>query len=154
MKLFIAHRTQNTICSYIHSKFNLINSGLCRPPTGFCVPRTRSRLDDQFLWCFDKASFLISMLLYHFWHNFVCVMCFTNTLGYLYPKMISFDVGDLNGKFPQATMEIRWVESNFRHPTVTFWANLDIPFKRIIMNAKFCMSPSLDGTLPESVMRQ
>ena len=45
------------------------------------------------------------------------------------------------------------VESNFRNPTVKFWANLDNPFKRNHY-AKFCMSPSLDGTQPEYVISQ
>ena len=59
----------------------------------------------------------------------------------------------LKGKFPQTTKWIGWVESNFRNPTVKFWANLDNPFKRTNY-AKFCMSPSLDGTMPESVISQ
>ena len=46
-----------------------------------------------------------------------------------------------------------WVESNFTNPTVKFWANLDNPFKRSNYT-KFCMSPSLDGTVPESVISQ
>ena len=50
-------------------------------------------------------------------------------------------------------MWIGWVESNFRNPTVKFWANVDNPFKRTNY-AKFCMLPSLDGTMPESVMSQ
>ena len=50
-------------------------------------------------------------------------------------------------------MWIGWVESNFRNPTVTFWANLDNPFNRT-NSAKFWMSPSLDGTMPESVISQ
>ena len=57
----------------------------------------------------------------------------------------------LKGKFHHTTMPIGWVESKFRNPTVKFWANLDNPFKRTNY-AKFCMSPSLDGTLPESVI--
>ena len=48
---------------------------------------------------------------------------------------------------------IGWVESNFRNPTVKVWANLDYPLKRSNY-AKCCMSPSLDGTLPEYVMPQ
>ena len=59
----------------------------------------------------------------------------------------------LKGKFPQTTMGIGWVENNFRNPTVKFWANLDDPFKRTNY-AKFCMPPSLDGPLPESVISQ
>ena len=59
----------------------------------------------------------------------------------------------LKGKFPQTTMWIGWVESNFRNPTVKFWAKLDNLFKRTNYT-KFCMSPSLDGTLPESVISQ
>ena len=59
----------------------------------------------------------------------------------------------LKGKFPQTTMWTGWVESNFTNPTVKYWANLDNPFKRTNY-AKFCMSPSLDGTLPESVISQ
>ena len=57
------------------------------------------------------------------------------------------------GKFPQTTMWIGWVESNFRNPTVKVWADLDNPFKRSDY-AKLCMSPSLDGTLPEYVISQ
>ena len=60
---------------------------------------------------------------------------------------------NLKGKFPQTTMWIGREESNFTNPTVKFWANLDNPFKRT-NHAKFCMSPSLDGTLPESVISQ
>ena len=36
----------------------------------------------------------------------------------------------LKGKFPQTTMGIGWVESNFTNPTVKDWADLDNPFKR------------------------
>ena len=50
-------------------------------------------------------------------------------------------------------MWIGRVESNFRNPTVKFKANLDNPFKRTNY-AKFCMLPSLDGTMPESVISQ
>ena len=60
---------------------------------------------------------------------------------------------NLKGKFPQTTMWIGRVESNFRNPTVKFGANLNNPFKRTIY-AKLCMSPSLDGTMPESVISQ
>ena len=42
-------------------------------------------------------------------------------------------------------MWIGWVESNFRNQTLKSWANLDNPFKRTDY-AKYCMSPSLDGT--------
>ena len=56
----------------------------------------------------------------------------------------------LKGKFPQTIIWIGWVESHFRNPTVKFWANFDNPFKRTNY-AKFCMSPSLDRTLPEYV---
>ena len=59
----------------------------------------------------------------------------------------------LKGNFPQTTMWIRWVESNFTNPTVKVWANLDNPFKGSNC-AKFCMSSCLDGTLPESVIPQ
>ena len=59
----------------------------------------------------------------------------------------------LKGKFPQTTTWIGWVESNFRNPSVKVWANLDNPFKRNYY-AKLCMSPSLDGTLPEYVISQ
>ena len=59
----------------------------------------------------------------------------------------------LKGKFPQTTMWIEWVESNFTNPTVKVWADLDNPFKRSDY-AKLCMSPSLDGTLPEYVISQ
>ena len=59
----------------------------------------------------------------------------------------------LKEKFPQTTMWIGWVESNFTIPTVKVWADLDNPFKRSYY-AKLCMSPSLDGTLPEYVISQ
>ena len=59
----------------------------------------------------------------------------------------------LKGKFPQTTMWIGWVESNFRNPTVKVWADLDNPFKSSDY-AKLFMSPSLDGTLPEYVISQ
>ena len=59
----------------------------------------------------------------------------------------------LKGKFPQTTMWIGWIESNFTNPTVTVWADLDNPFKRSDY-AKLCMSPSLEGTLPEYVISQ
>ena len=59
----------------------------------------------------------------------------------------------LKGKFPQTTMWIGWVESNFTNPTVKVWADLDNPSKRSDY-AKLCMSPSLDGTLPEYVISQ
>ena len=59
----------------------------------------------------------------------------------------------LKGKFPKTTMWIGWVESNFTNPTVKVWADLDNPFKRSDY-AKLCMSPSLDGTLPEYVISQ
>ena len=36
----------------------------------------------------------------------------------------------LKGKFPQTTMWIGRVESNFRNPTVKVWADFDNPFKR------------------------
>ena len=60
---------------------------------------------------------------------------------------------NLKGKFPQTTMWIGWVESNFTNPAVKVWADLDNPFKRSDY-AKLCMSPSLDGTLPEYVISQ
>ena len=50
-------------------------------------------------------------------------------------------------------MWLEWVESNFTNPTVKFEANLDNPLKRGDY-AKLCMSPSVDGTLPEYVMSQ
>ena len=59
----------------------------------------------------------------------------------------------LKGKFPQTTMWIGWVESNFTNPTGKVWADFDNPFKRSDY-AKLCMSPSLDGTLPEYVISQ
>ena len=59
----------------------------------------------------------------------------------------------LNVKFPQRTMWVGWVESNFRNPTVKYWANLVNPYK-IINYTKFCMSLSLDGTLPESISQE
>ena len=56
------------------------------------------------------------------------------------------------GVFPYNN--VKWV-SNFRNPTVTVkcWVNLDNPFKRTNF-AKICMSPSPDGTMPESVISQ
>ena len=59
----------------------------------------------------------------------------------------------LKGKLPQTTMWIGWGESNFTNPPVKVWADLDNPFKRSDY-AKLCMSPSLDGTLPEYVISQ
>ena len=59
----------------------------------------------------------------------------------------------IKGKFPQTTMWIGWVESNFRNPSVKVWADLDNPFKGSDY-AKLCISPSLDGTLPEYVISQ
>ena len=59
----------------------------------------------------------------------------------------------LKGKFPQTIMWIGWVENNFTNPTMKVWADLDNPFKRSDY-AKLCMSPSLDGTLPEYVISQ
>ena len=59
----------------------------------------------------------------------------------------------LKGKFPQTTMWIGWVESNFTNPIVKVWADLDNPFKRSDY-AKLCMLPSLDGTLPEYVISE
>ena len=59
----------------------------------------------------------------------------------------------LKGKFPQTTMWIRWIESNFTNPTVKVWADLDNPFKRNDY-AKLCVSLSLGGTLPEYVISQ
>ena len=59
----------------------------------------------------------------------------------------------LKGEFPQATMWIGWVESNFTNPTVKVWADLDNPLNRSDY-AKLCVSPSLDGTLPEYVISQ
>ena len=50
----------------------------------------------------------------------------------------------LKGKFPQTTMWIGWVESNFTNPTVKVWADLDNPFKRNDY-AKLCMSVALSG---------
>ena len=46
-----------------------------------------------------------------------------------------------------------WTGSNFRNPTVKCWANFHNPFERT-NHAEFCMSPSLDRTLPESVIPQ
>ena len=62
-------------------------------------------------------------------------------------------IHNLKGKFPQTTMWIGWVESNFTNPTVKVWADFDNPLKRSDY-AKLCMSPSLDGTLPEYVISQ
>ena len=58
----------------------------------------------------------------------------------------------LKWKFPQTTMWIGWVERKFTNPTVKVWADLDNPFNSDY--AKLCMSPSLDGTLPEYVISQ
>ena len=77
------------------------------------------------------------------WELNVCTLCERLTITERY----------LKGKFPQTTMWIGWVESNFTNPTVKVWADLDIPFKRSDY-AKLCMSPSLDGTLPEYVISQ
>ena len=59
----------------------------------------------------------------------------------------------LKGKFPQTTMRIGWVESNFKNPSVKVWADLDNPFKRSDY-ANLCMLSSLDGTLPAYVISQ
>ena len=59
----------------------------------------------------------------------------------------------LKGKFPQTTMWIGWVESNFTNSTVEVWADLDNQLKRSDY-AKLCMSPSLDVILPEYVISQ
>ena len=59
----------------------------------------------------------------------------------------------LKGKFPQTTMWIGWVESNFRNPSVEVWADLDNPFKRSDYT-KLRMSPSLDVILPGFVISQ
>ena len=69
------------------------------------------------------------------------------------PTNMAITTAPLKGKFPQTTMWIGWVESNFTNPTVKVWADLDNPFKRSDY-AKLCMSPSLDGTLPEYVISQ
>ena len=74
-------------------------------------------------------------------------------LNTLYLKPCMLDLSLLKGKFPQTTMWIGWVENNFTNPTVKVWADLDNPFKRSDY-AKLCMSPSLDGTLPEYVISQ
>ena len=67
-------------------------------------------------------------------------------ITFIHTMTISNDVVhhsfSLKGKFPQ-TIQIGWVESKYKNPTVKFWAYLD---------NSFCMSPSLDGTLPESVI--
>ena len=55
--------------------------------------------------------------------------------------------------FPQTTMWIGWVESNFTNPTVTVLADFDNPFKRSDY-ANLWWSPSVDGTLPEYVISQ
>ena len=49
---------------------------------------------------------------------------------------------------------VDWVSrSNFTNLTVKVWADLDNPFNRSDY-AKLCMSPSLDGILPEYVISQ
>ena len=60
---------------------------------------------------------------------------------------------EIKGEVSQTTMWIGWEEGNFTNPTVKVWADLDNPFKRSDY-AKLCMSPSLDGTLPEYVISQ
>ena len=95
------------------------------------------------------------------WHmNYWCInyyVCVQNwTLCTVFPSGICRSDGSidkLKGKFPQTTMWIGWVESNFTNPTVKFWADLDNPFKTSDY-AKLCMLPSLDGTLPEYVISQ
>ena len=57
-------------------------------------------------------------------------------------SILIFNKETLKGKFPQTTMWIGWAESNFRNPTVKFWANLDNPFTRTNY-AKFCMHVAL-----------
>ena len=79
----------------------------------------------------------INMWHYYYYYLFgqnLCVVCKT-----------------LKGKFPQTTMWIGWVESNFRNPSIKVWADLDNPFKRSDYT-KLRMSPSLDWILPEYVI--
>ena len=61
--------------------------------------------------------------------------------NYIFVYTIRTLIQSLKGKFPQTTMWIGWVESNyFRNPSVKVWADLDNPFKRSDY-AKLCMSP-------------
>ena len=63
--------------------------------------------------------------------------------------------GSLKGKFPQTTMWNGWVEANFRNPTVIFFLQIwIIRLRELIKMQKKIMSPSLDGTMPESVISQ
>ena len=75
------------------------------------------------------------------------ILCWQNRISL--PNVVNIKI--LKGKFPQTTMWIGWVESNFANPTVEVWADFGNPFKRSDY-AKLCMSPSLDGTLPEYVI--
>ena len=51
----------------------------------------------------------------------------------------------LKEKLPQAFMQIRWMEDDFRNLTAKVWANLDNPIKRYDFSKVsliLCMSPS------------
>ena len=85
-------------------------------------------------------------------------MVFTSTCHYFYPVS---DFETANGihylkrwSFPKQPRGLGAVElNNFRNPTVKFGSNFVYQLKRTNY-AKFCMSPSLDETLPESVIPQ
>ena len=63
-------------------------------------------------------------------------------------------VNFLKGKFPQTTMWIGWVESNFSKPNSESLEQIWIIHLSRSDYAKLCTSPSLDGTLPEYVISQ
>ena len=66
---------------------------------------------------------------------------------------MDFRVKTLKGEV-SPNNNVDWVSwKQFDKPTVKVWAELDNPFKRSDY-AKLCMSPSLDGTLPEYVISQ
>ena len=60
----------------------------------------------------------------------------------------------VHGEVSSPNNNVDWVSrKQFYNPTVKDWADLDNPFKRSDY-AKLCMSPALDGTLPEYVISQ
>ena len=62
------------------------------------------------------------------WHS--KEVMFLLTLCVLSRALLYKNPNALKGKFPQTTMWIGWVESNFTNPTVKVWGDLDNPFKR------------------------
>ena len=106
---------------------------------------------ESFILTFSKLCDLPTHTHSHSSHSQSHSQSHTVTLTIL--LIFTFYNSSLKGKFPQTTMCIGWVESNFRNPSIKDWADLDNPFKRNDYT-KFCMSPSLDGILPEYVISQ